>query len=98
MHVEYSDCGFFYGSYPLVLYSEAHDWLNEGYSADQVPESLWGKMKDGVITFDEGTADNNLLAAKILTSPAAIWLATESGSNFMMSLDAIISSDEQITK
>ncbi len=73
VHVEYSDCGFFYGSYPLVLYSEAHDWLNEGYSADQVPESLWGKMKDGVITFDEGTADNNLLAAKILTSPAAIY-------------------------
>lgn len=73
VHIEYSDCGFYYGSYPLVLYSEAHDWIAEGYSADEVPETLWGKLKDGTITFDEGSKANNLLTAKILTSPAAIY-------------------------
>jgi len=73
VHIEYSDCGFFYGSYPIVVYSEAHDWLNEGYTTEQIPEKLWGKFKDGVITFDEGTAEDNLLAVKILTSPAAIY-------------------------
>lgn len=73
VHIEYSECGFYYGSYPLVLYSEAHDWLAEGYGTETIPEELWGKLNDGTITFAEGSADSNLLAAKILTSPAAIY-------------------------
>lgn len=73
VHIEYSDCGFYYGSEPLVLYSEAHDWLAEDYAADAVPEALWGKLRDGVISFDAGDADTNLLAARIMTSPAPIF-------------------------
>lgn len=73
VHIEYSDCGFYYGSEPLVLYSEAHDWLEEGYAIDVIPDVLWGKMKDDVITFAAGDEENNLLAAKIMNSPASIY-------------------------
>ncbi len=72
VHIEYSECGFYYGNEPLVLYSEAHDWLAEDYAADDIPEYLWGKLDNGIITFASGSEKNNLLAAKIMTSPAAI--------------------------
>lgn len=71
--VEYSESGFHYGSEPVVLYSEAWDWLQEGYGASQVPETLWGKLYDGVIDFPDGTAEDWVLSARIMQSPASIY-------------------------
>lgn len=88
VHIEYSDCGFYYGSEPLVLYSEAHDWLAEGYALADIPENLWGKLKDGVITFDAGSENDNLLSAKIMTSAAAI-----SGRELVVKLPAAAIAD-----
>lgn len=65
--------GFYYGSYPLMQYSEAYDYLNDGFAADDVPAHLWGKMKNGVITFGEGQEGDALLGVKILESPAEIY-------------------------
>lgn len=70
--VEYSNSGFYYGTEPLVLYSEAHDWLAEGYDAEQVPENLWGRMQDSVISFPDGEQGAGVLCAKINGSPADI--------------------------
>lgn len=70
--VEYSNSGFYYGTEPLVLYSEAYDWLAEGYSMEQVPENLWGRMQDNVISFPDGQEDAGVLCAKINGSPADI--------------------------
>ncbi len=73
VYIPDSKCGFYYGTEPLVHYSEAYDWLNDGYTADQIPANLWGKYKDNVITFDAGDEENNLLSVKILSSPAAVY-------------------------
>lgn len=73
VYVEDSESGFYYGTYPLVLYSEAYDYLAEGYSKDQVPEELWGKKRGDVIEFPDGSEGAGVLCAKILGSPADIW-------------------------
>lgn len=73
VYIEYSNSGFYYGAYPLELYSYAAEWLEDGYSADNIPEYLWGKNTDGIIRFAAGEEDSELLAARILFSPAAIY-------------------------
>lgn len=73
VHIEYSNSGFYYGSEPLVLYSDAHDWLAEEYGLDFIPSYLWGKMDNKVIRFAAGTENDNILSCKILTSPAPIY-------------------------
>lgn len=73
VHIEYSNSGFYYGAYPLELYSYAHDWLEDGYSVDNIPEYLWGKLENGVITFAAGEEDKEMLGARILYSPALIY-------------------------
>lgn len=72
--IPYSDSGFFYGQTPLVLYSEAYDYLNDGYDATEVPSHYWGKLSDGVITFPEGTGEADApLSLKLMTSPASVY-------------------------
>lgn len=68
-----SECGFYYGAYPIVHFTQAYDYLADGFSADAVPAELWGKLKDGVISFDAGSEDCGLLCVKILTSPAELY-------------------------
>lgn len=73
VYIEKNASGFYYGTYPLMLYSEAFDWLDENYTIDQIPEYLWGKKENGTISFASGEKDNALLSASILNSPAEIY-------------------------
>ncbi|MDE6317623.1 MAG: hypothetical protein K2L73_04405 [Muribaculaceae bacterium] len=71
--IEKNASGFYYGTYPLMLYSEAFDWLDEDYSVEQIPEYLWGKKENNTISFAPGEKGNALLCASIMGSPAEIY-------------------------
>lgn len=73
VYIEESASGFYYGSYPLMLFSDAFDWLAEGYTVDQIPEYLWGKKVDDTITFAPGEKEAGLLCTKINGSIAEIY-------------------------
>ena len=42
VYIPTQHCGYYLGSYELKHFSEAASYLEEGYSADIVPEALWG--------------------------------------------------------
>lgn len=72
VYIPTQHCGYYLGSYELKHFSEAASYLEEGYSADIVPEALWGKFNDGVITFGVGTKDDNVYCVSANGSPAPI--------------------------
>lgn len=73
VYIPTQHCGYYLGSYEIKHFSEAATYLEEGYDAASVPAHLWGKLRDGVISFGDGTADDNVVGVSANGSPAPLY-------------------------
>ena len=59
-HVNFpvSDTGIIYQGNPVEICSFADYYMQNGYSADQIPDQYWGTYKDGVISINAFNEEN----------------------------------------